>query len=87
MTVNGQKCVMMITKFAHQNVVKMMIVRVRFVMKPKEFVCLNVKLMLIVNGTMRNVTKRIMFADQFALNMKIVTAYHVIPIKGFVIQA
>ena len=40
MTVNGQKCVMMITKFAHQNVVKMMIVRVRFVMKPKEFVCL-----------------------------------------------
>ena len=31
---------MMITKFAHQNVVKMMIVRVRFVMKPKEFVCL-----------------------------------------------
>ena len=42
--------------------------------------------MLIVNGTMRNVTKRIMFADQFALIMKIVTAYHVIPIKGFVIQ-
>ena len=42
--------------------------------------------MLIVNGTMRNVTKRIMFADQFALNMKIVTAYHVIPIKECVIQ-
>ena len=39
-TVNGQKFVMMITKFADQNVVKMMIVRVRFVMKPGECVCL-----------------------------------------------
>ena len=42
--------------------------------------------MLIVNGTMRNVTKRIIFADQFALIMKIVTAYLVIQIREFVIQ-
>ena len=42
--------------------------------------------MLIVNGTMRNVTKRIIFADQGALIMKIVTAYHVIPIRECVIQ-
>ena len=42
--------------------------------------------MLIVNGTMRNVTKRIIFADQFALIMEIVTAYLVIQIREFVIQ-
>ena len=42
--------------------------------------------MLIVNGTMRNVTKRIIFADQGALIMKIVTAYLVIQIREFVIQ-
>ena len=42
--------------------------------------------MLIVNGTMRNVTKRIIFADQFALFMKIVTAYHAILTRECVIQ-
>ena len=46
----------------------------------------SVKLMLIVNGTMRNVTKRIIFADQFALFMKIVTAYHAILTRECVIQ-
>ena len=45
-----------------------------------------VKLMMIVNGTMRNVIKRMVFADQGALTMKIVTAYHAILIRECVIQ-
>ena len=40
--------------------------------------------MMIVNGKMKNVTKRIRFVNQVALNIRIASAYHVTLIREYV---
>ena len=45
-----------------------------------------VNLMMIVDGKMKNVTKRIIFANLGAMNIKIAIAYHVILIRECVME-